>query len=66
MCMSSISNLIYHRLSHSAAFYTLNGRKVNVMLELRRMNNSLDNYYSDTAVDFITLGAYCPYQTCFC
>ena len=29
----SISNVIYHKFSHGAAFYTLNGKKVNVMLE---------------------------------
>ena len=34
MCTSSISNVIYHNFSHSAAFYTLNGKNVNVMLEI--------------------------------
>ena len=29
----SISNVIYHKFSHGAAFYTLNGKNVNVMLE---------------------------------
>ena len=33
MCMSRVSNLIYHKFSHGAAFYTLNGKNVNVMLE---------------------------------
>ena len=33
MCTSSFSNMIYHKFSHSAAFYTLNGKNVNVMLE---------------------------------
>ena len=33
MCTSSISNVIYHKFSHGAAFYTLNGKNVNVMLE---------------------------------
>ena len=33
MCMSSVSNVIYHKFSHGAAFYTLNGKNVNVMLE---------------------------------
>ena len=32
MCMSSVSNVIYHKFSHDA-FYTLNGKNVNVMLE---------------------------------
>ena len=30
---SSVSNVIYHKFSHGAAFYTLNGKNVNVMLE---------------------------------
>ena len=34
MCTLSVSNVIYHIFSHSAAFYTLNGKNVNVMLEL--------------------------------
>ena len=34
MCSSSFSNVIYHKFSHGAAFYTLNGKKVNVMLEV--------------------------------
>ena len=33
MCTSSISNMFYHKVSHGAAFYTLNGKNVNVMLE---------------------------------
>ena len=34
MCTLSVSNVIYHKFSHGAAFYTLNGKKnVNVMLE---------------------------------
>ena len=32
ICTSSISNVIYHKFSHGAAFYTLNGEN-NVMLE---------------------------------
>ena len=34
MCTSSVSNLIYHKFSHGSAFYTFNGKNVNVMLEL--------------------------------
>ena len=34
MCTSSVSNVIYHKFSHGAAFYTLNEKNVNVMLEL--------------------------------
>ena len=33
MCTSSVSNVIYHKFSHGAAFYTLNGKNVYVMLE---------------------------------
>ena len=28
-----VSNVIYHKFSHGAVFYTLNGENVNVMLE---------------------------------
>ena len=33
MCTSSVSNVIYHKFSHGPAFYTFNGKNVNVMLE---------------------------------
>ena len=33
MCALSVSNVIYHKFSHGAAFYTLSGKNVNVMLE---------------------------------
>ena len=33
MCTSSLSNMIYHKFSHGVAFYMLNGKNVNVMLE---------------------------------
>ena len=33
MCASNVSNVIYHKFSHGAAFYTLNGKNVNAMLE---------------------------------
>ena len=33
MLMLSVSNVIYHKFSHGAAFYMLNGKNVNVMLE---------------------------------
>ena len=33
MCTLSVSNVIYHKFSHRAAFYTLNGKNVNIMLE---------------------------------
>ena len=34
MCTSCVSNVIYHKFSHDANFYTLDGKNVNVMLEL--------------------------------
>ena len=40
MCTSSVSNVIYHKFSHGASLYTLNGENVNVMLE------SVDNAIS--------------------
>ena len=33
ICTSSLSNVIYHEFSHGAAFYTLNEKNFNVMLE---------------------------------
>ena len=33
MCTLSVSNVIYHKFSHGAAFNTLNGENVNIMLE---------------------------------
>ena len=33
MCMSSVSNVIYHKFSHGAVSYTLNRENVYVMLE---------------------------------
>ena len=41
MCTLSVSNVIYHKFSHGAAFYTLNGKNVNVMLELRGQHRSM-------------------------
>ena len=34
MCTLSVSNVIYHKFSHGAVSYTLNGENVNVVLEL--------------------------------
>ena len=38
MCTLSVSNVIYHKFSHGAAFYMLNGKNVNVMLEFSLKN----------------------------
>ena len=40
ICTSSVSNVIYHKFSHGAAFYTLNGKNVNVMLEFTIFHES--------------------------
>ena len=45
MCTLIVSNVIYHKFSHGAAFYTLSGKNVNVMLE------SVDNVMSKTSYD---------------
>ena len=54
MCTLSISNVIYQKFSHGAAFYPLNGKNVNVMLEYGLTSNLLmhkrlfisDRFYS--------------------
>ena len=46
MCTPSVSNVIYHKFSHGAAFYTLNEKNVNVMLEFMFMSQLL-NVMSD-------------------
>ena len=40
MCMSSVSNVIYHKFSHGAAFYMLSGKNVNVMLESKLISTA--------------------------
>ena len=55
MCTLSVSNVIYHKFSHGAAFYTLNGKNVNVMLE-----------FQITRVDCIFFYAYfCAFKEIF-
>ena len=47
MCTLSVGNVIYHKFSHGATFYTLNGKNVNVMLEFKFSSgtaNTLNNY----------------------
>ena len=36
MGTSSVSNVINHKFSHGATFYTLSGKKINVMLEFKK------------------------------
>ena len=52
MCTLSVSNVIYHKFSHGAAFYTLNGKNVNVMLELT-VNHKDFKQEVISSVDFI-------------
>ena len=33
MCMQSVGNLVYYKLSHGATFYSANKKNVNVELE---------------------------------
>ena len=44
MCTSSVSNVISHKFSHAAAFYTLSGKNVSVMLE-SELTKIIRNYY---------------------
>ena len=47
MCTLSVSNVIYHKFSHGAAFYTFNGKNVNVMLEYSFIDN-IQGHFSIT------------------
>ena len=38
-----VSNVIYHKFSHGAVSYTLNGENVNVMLECLMKNSSVSS-----------------------
>ena len=38
-----VSNVIYHKFSHGAVSYTLNGENVNVMLECLIKNSSVSS-----------------------
>ena len=56
MCTWSVSNVIYYKFSHGAAFYTLNGKNVNVMLEFRIISSiTIDNEHICLNMPFITL-----------
>ena len=44
MCTFSVSNVIYHKFAHWAAFYTLNGKNVKVMLELIIIDGDFSNF----------------------
>ena len=55
MCTLSVSNMIYHKFSHGAAFYS--GENVNVMLELAVMLLTVIVYLTFPA-DEISYGLY--------
>ena len=46
MCTPSVCNVIYHKFSHGAAFYTLSGKNVNVMLELTLLHSERPKLYT--------------------
>ena len=48
MCASNVSNVIY-KFSQGAAFYTLNGKNVKVLLELNFISNKQERYNLFTA-----------------
>ena len=58
MCTLCVSNVIYQKFSHGAAFYTLNGKSVNVMLELAIFlhknilcDQSLEPFHPDISIE---------------
>ena len=56
MCTLSVSNVIYHTFSHGAAFYTVNGKNVNVMLECTIVNSV------NTVSTTVRYGAYAKFR----
>ena len=46
MCTLRVSNVIYHEFSHGAAFYMLNGKNINVMLEYNYKTTVLGQWQS--------------------
>ena len=48
--------LVYHKFSHRAAFYTLNGKNINVMLELGIILARLDKVQEELLYYSIRLG----------
>ena len=49
MCTLSVSNAIYHKFSHGAALYTLNGKNFNVMLEFELLK---ERYFVERIIIF--------------
>ena len=50
MCMLSVSNMIYHKFSHGAAFYTLNGKNINFMLDFSLISKRKKHMYESESV----------------
>ena len=53
MCTSSVSNVIYHKFSHGAAFYTLNGKNVNGRIAYK--SYSVTHYYNPLGAAILIL-----------
>ena len=70
MCTSSVNTVIYHKFSHGAAFYTLNGKNVNVMLELVFVHNGKSCFCSQWQIMFLFTMANHVFvhngKSCFC
>ena len=76
MCTLSVSKVIYHKFSHSAAFYMLNGKNVNVMLEsvisfcdknVRRLYNAkaLFDFLSAKNSNAFAINTFCSIMSCY-
>ena len=50
MCTSSVSNVIYHKFSHGAAFYTPNGKNVNMLEYLINTGAQRQNVGGNTTI----------------
>ena len=59
MCTSSVSDMMYHKFSHGAAFYTLNGKSVNVILEfsILYVHANCRSRYTSVSSDSVDSGA---------
>ena len=56
-----VSNVIYHKFSHGAVSYTLNGENVNVMLEYILINDksAVRKYYFNHNITRMKMEEYC-------
>ena len=51
-----VSNVIYHKFSHGAVSYTLNGENVNVMLEYYFINASTSHFIKTSQFEVYFIG----------